>query len=155
MLVTHDRHHRNADLLLQLRGRHVNPPPLGDVDHVQRDHQWPAEFDQLTDEIEIPLQVARIDDNDDEVRRRRVSPQAAQHFHRHVLIGRAANQTVCARQIDDVHPSPVIELASAGFLFNGDAGVVGDLLPQAGERVEDRRLARVRIAGKRNRQRGG
>ena len=50
--------------------------------------------------------------------------------------------------------SPAVgELAAAGLLLDGDAGVVGDLLAQAGEGVEDRRLAAVGIAGQRDGER--
>ena len=48
---------------------------------------------------------------------------------------------------------PVGQLAPARLLLDGDAGIVRDLLPQAGQGVEDRRLAAVGISRQGNRQR--
>jgi hypothetical protein len=45
------------------------------------------------------------------------------------------------------------EMPESLFAFYRHAGVVGDLLAQARQRVEEARLARVRIARERNRQR--
>ena len=41
-------------------------------------------------------------------------------------------------------------LEVAGFLFDRDARIIADPLPHAGERREQRRLARVRIADEGN-----
>ena len=43
---------------------------------------------------------------------------------------------------------------AALFLFNGDAGIIRDLLPKAGERVKKRRLSASGVPGERNRDFG-
>ena len=79
---------------------------LGDVHHVQRDHQRPAHLNELADQIEVALKVAGIDDNDHHVGRPGIRAQAAQNFHRHLLVGRSADQAVGAGQIDNVDQRP-------------------------------------------------
>ena len=58
------------------------------------------------DEVEVALQVAGIDDDDDHVGRGGVGAQAAEDLHGHDLIGRAADEAVGAGQVDDLGPAP-------------------------------------------------
>ena len=53
-------------MFFQIFRRNKQPAALGDVHHVQGDHQWAAQLDELADEIEIALKVAGINDDDDE-----------------------------------------------------------------------------------------
>ena len=46
LLVADDRDHRHAELACELLRRHLMPAPLGDVHHVQRDDQRPAQLDR-------------------------------------------------------------------------------------------------------------
>jgi len=53
------RDHRddgNTDLPAEQVGPHLDALLLGDVDHVQADHQWGRESQQLSDQIEVALQ---------------------------------------------------------------------------------------------------
>src|SRR5690349_14576496 len=83
----------------------------------------------------------------------RFPAEAAQDFHGAKFIGRSADEAVRAGQVDDVGPGAIGQLASSGFLFDGDARVVGDFLAKAGESVEERGFAGVGIAGEGNGQR--
>ena len=73
-----DGNHRHTEFALQSIGRHVHATALRDVHHVQRHDHRPAEFDELADEIQIALKIARIDNDDDHVRRVRVATKPAQ-----------------------------------------------------------------------------
>ncbi len=151
-LGPHDGNHRNAQFPLEFLGRYVYVATLGDVHHVQRDNQRAAQLYELADQVQIALQIAGIDDNDDDVRAFHIRPNSAEDFHRDLFIGGAADEAVGAGQIDDVAPAAIGQLAAADFFFDGYAGIVGDFLAQAGEGVEDGCLAAVGITGQRNDQ---
>ena len=76
---------------------------------------------------------------------------AAKHDVAGDLLVRAATaQRVGAGQIDQVNAAARRRLQHAGFAFDGDAGVVRNLLPAAGQRVEQGGLAAVGGADERN-----
>ena len=65
---------------------------------------------------------------------------------RHGLIARERVEAVSAGQVQDADLSTSSGAEHAFLALHGDAGVIGHLLPAAGEQVEERRLAAVRIA---------
>ena len=65
------------------------------------DDRRQAEFEHLADQVQIALQVARIDDAQHDVERRHVALPAEQHIDGDHLVGRARGEAVRARQIDD------------------------------------------------------
>jgi hypothetical protein len=121
-------------------------PLLGHIDHVQHQNRRQAEFEHLGDHVEIALDIGGIDHADDTVRTRRIGPAAQQHIPQNGLIGRAGIQAVSARQVDQPQFFAMLAVALADLLFDGHAGVVGHLLLQAREQVEERGLPRVRVA---------
>ena len=64
----------------------------------------------------------------------------------YLFVGRICCETVCAREIDDCRFDSIPQLDPALFLFNSDTGIIPDLLPHAGEGIEERRLSGVRIS---------
>ena len=130
------------------RGR-VDADALGSgaVADVEGQDERQAQLQQLRGEVQVALQVRGVDDVDDGV-----GLTAQQVVTGDDLLGREGREAVGARQVDEAtHDVPVAEGAlRAG---HGLAGPVADVLPRAGERVEDARLAGVGIAGQGQRQR--
>ena len=139
------RHDRHAEPFRQCGDVDFDLPVAGQIDHVQRDDRRQAQREHLADEEQIPLQVAGVDDGQHDVGRRGVVAAAEQHVDRDHFVRRARREAVRARQVDQLERLPVV-LQVAGLLFDRDARIVADPLPHAGERGEERRLARVRIA---------
>ena len=107
---------------------------------------------ELADQVEIALEVARVDDDDDDVRRRGVGRRPRRTSIATCSSGeRLIRLYVPGRSMTSIQRrSAVRQLAAAGLFFDGDAGIVRDFLAQAGEGVEDRGLAAVGIAGQRD-----
>jgi hypothetical protein len=144
-LVRLDRNNGNAELPGQLLRINVDAEPFGDVDHVQRHDHGHAEFEGLRRQIKVALQVGRIHDGDDDVRPGRAGLLAEDNVHGHHLVRAARGQAVGAGQVDEVDGTPG-ERAPPLLRLDGDAGIVADALVQAGQGVEQRGLARVRVA---------
>jgi len=68
--------------------RHVdrNAPALGDVGHVERDDGGQTQLEDLRCEVEIPREVARVQDRDDAVQRRLARLLAEQNVDRHEFL---------------------------------------------------------------------
>ena len=145
--IADHRDHRHPQFASERCGIDRLAAPGGDVGHVQCDHERPAQLDQLADQEEVACQAAGIDHRHDQVGRRRVRAQAAQHRHRHVLVGRLRDQAIGAGQVNDLDRATIRQHGASGLLLDRDAGIVGDLLPQSGEGIEQRGLAAVGIAG--------
>ena len=129
----------------------ARPLRARDVGHVQRDHHRPAEPRQLEHEAQVHAQVGRVDDGDDRVGRRLAVAPAVDHLERDLLVGRRRRQAVGAGQVDaPTRVRPFVQPRQADLALDRDAGVVGDLLARAGEQVEERRLAAVRVADQRD-----
>ena len=92
--------------------------------------------------------------DDDHVRPGFALLLAEDHIDGHHLIGAARRQAVGAGQVDQVE-----RLAAAGHLaflgLDGDAGIVADVLAQAGQGIEESGLAGVGIADQGGRRCGG
>ncbi len=113
---------------------------LGLVRHVERADHRDAQLLELQAEVEIPLQVGRIDHVDDDVR-----PLLQEEIARHDLVQRIGGQAVDARQVDDPE-ARVAEVVDSLALLHGDAGIVPHLVMGAGDGVEEACLARIRVA---------
>src|SRR3546814_2177991 len=59
-------------------------------------------------------------------------------------------EAVAAGQVDQRQRPTIGEAGMASLAFDGDARIVGDLLPRAGQRVEQARFAGVGIADERD-----
>ena len=140
----HDRH---AEFLLEPRAVDPEPAAARKVAHVERDDHRHAEVAQLEGQSQVELQVRRIDDADDELRRRLAGQPAEQEVARDRLVERGRREAVGAGQVEDAVLAASRRTDERSFLaLDGDARVVGHLLAAAGEPVEQRRLAAVRHA---------
>ena len=119
---------------------------LRDVHHVQRDDDGDAEFEHLRGDVEVAVQVGRIHDGDDHIRARNTGDATEQEVARDGFIGRTHLQRIAAGEIDEFHRLAVAAEKLAGLFFDRHAGVIPHFLPQAGEGVENRALARVGIS---------
>ena len=132
-----------AELLRELA--QVDPVAVlaDDVDHVHRHDDRDAERHQLGGEVEVALDVRAIDDVEDRVRL-----LLHEVFARDDLLQRIRRERVDAGQVlDDDVP---VALQAAVLLLDRHAWPVADVLVRAGERIEQRRLAAVRVPRERD-----
>ena len=142
------RDHRHTQLLLQSRRRDFHPARPGDVHHVQHHDGRDAQVEHLHREVKIALEVAGIDHADDAIRLGRVGAPPQQHIPRDGLVRRASAQAVRAGKVEDSQQLAVLVVAGALLFLDRHPGVVGHLLGEAGQGVEQRRLAGVRVPHK-------
>ena len=143
----HGFDHRHAEFSVDsLRGVDGDAALFGDVDHVQRQHHRQAEALDFEHQAQVQAQVGGVDDADDGVGRLLAVAQAGHHVARDRFVGRGGGQAVGARQVEHAEGAAGRRGEAAFLAFDGDAGVVGDLLARAGQAVEQRGLAAVRIA---------
>jgi hypothetical protein len=139
----------DAELVFEACHANVEARGHGDIHHVEHKDHRSAEVENLVNEIEISLQIRGVDDAKDPVRLWSIGPPAEQHIARHGFVGRTRGERVCAGEIDDGDGLSVLRVGGADLLLDGHAGIVADLLFQAGERVEERALSAVRVADER------
>ena len=114
---------------------------LGDVAHVEGEHHGHAQLHELHRQIQVALQVRRVDHVDDHV-----GFFLDDEIPRDPLFLGVGRQAVGARQIHDVEFRVAAE-AGAFLLFDRHAGIVADVLAGAGQLVEQGGLAGIGIAG--------
>ena len=106
--------------------------------------------DDLADEVEVPFEVARVYDADNDVGRGSMVCRAEEDVGCDPLVGRSRNKAVCPRQIKQSRFRPFAQSEAPFLPLDGHAGIVADSLPEAGQGVKQRRLAGIRIAHERN-----
>ena len=143
----HQRHHRTAERLGQRLGIDPDAAFARDVHHVERDQDGHAHLQQLHGQIEMTLQVAGVEHVDDEIG---LAPE--QIVARDHLVERAGIERIDAGQVDHPHPASV-EFQRAFLALDRHARPVARGLADAGQGVEEGRLAAVGIAGQGERQR--
>ena len=77
---------------------------------------------------------------EDAFRPGRILTQVEQDIPRDALVGGVCTEAVTSRQVEQLDLFSMLSDELPRFLFDGHAGVVGDLLTQAGEGVEERGL---------------
>ena len=134
-----DRYHGAAEGLRQRGGVYLVPALLGQVDHVQRDDDGDAGFDELAREVQVALGVRGVHHVDDEVRLafRQVLPRD------HLLRG-VGGEGVDAGEVDELRFRMLAQ--GAGFLLDGHPGPVAHVLVAACQFIEEGGLAAVRVA---------
>ncbi len=140
-----DRDHRHSERGLE-RG-HVDLDPCGSglVHHVERDDRGDTGLEHLVREVEMPLQRARIAHHHD---RCGSAPRPwKDRVDRDLLLGRSRGQAVGSRDVDQIDADSAVELDPAHASIDGDAGIVSGPRARAGERIEERRLAGIGVAG--------
>ena len=132
---------RNAKLLGELLDVDHVAALLDDIHHVQRDNDRDAHFKQLGGQVQVTLDVGRINEVHDGVRLLVYEIVAC-----YDLLERVRRQRVNTRQVSDRNFLVALELAF--LLLDRNARPVADILRRTGQIVEHGRLAAVRVAGK-------
>ena len=135
-----DLHDLAAELLRELVDIDLVAALAHDVHHVHGHDHRDAQLGQLCGEVEVALKVRAVDDVEDGVR-----PLVDQ-----VVAGDDLLQRVGAERVNagKVHDDDVVMLFQPAFLFlDRDARPVANKLIGAGQRIEQRRLAAVRVTG--------
>ena len=114
-----------------------------EVHHIDRDHHRQAQLGELRRQVEVALDVRAVHDVQDG--RRRVLDEIAP---RDLLLQRIRRERVDARQVLD--DDRLVTLEEAVLLLDRHARPVADVLARACQRIEERRLAAVRVARERN-----
>ena len=132
---------RNAQLLGELLDVDDVAALPDNIHHVERDNDRQTHFDQLRGQVEVALDVGRIDEVHDGVRL-----LVYEIVARYDLFQRVRRERVDTRQVSDADFLIGLELAL--FLLDRNARPVANVLRCTGQIVEHGRLAAVRVAGK-------
>ena len=132
---------RNAKLLGELLDVDHVAALLNDIHHVQRDNDRDTHFKQLGGQVQVTLDVGRINEVHDGVRLLVYEIVAC-----YDLLERVRRQRVNTRQVSDRNFLVALELAF--LLLDRNTRPVADILRRTGQIVEHGRLAAVRVAGK-------
>gem|GEM_PF-5562707 len=142
--------HRHAQFLRQHIGVQLQPVAGGQVDHVERDHGGQAQRDQLQREAQMIVEVRRVDHNHQRVGQLFAGLLAQHEVAGHLLVGAGRRQAVGAGQVDQFDRPAVCQRQPARLALHRDARIIAQLLPRAGQRVEQGALARIGIADQRD-----
>ena len=123
---------------------------LGDIGLIERNHHRQTELGDLGGEEEITEQVGRVDDEHHRVRTPGADDIAREGVDDDLLVGRSGGEGVKSREVEQLNFPPVAEIADAGLTGDGDARIIADALPQAGQGVEEGRLAGVGVTDERD-----
>ena len=125
----------------------LEPVALGEVDHVERDDRRQAELDQLQREAQMIVEVGRVDDDQQRVGLPLALLLAEQDVAGDRFVGAGRIEAVGAGQVDQLDRAAVGQRQPARMPLDRDAGIIADLLARAGQRVEQRALAGIGVAG--------
>ena len=95
------------------------------------------------------FEIGSVDDEHDDLGRGLAFEFAVDDLARHLLVGARGIEAVGTRQVDQLERFSARQRQPAGLALYRDAGIIGDLLPRAGQRVEQGRLARIGVADQR------
>ena len=142
-------HRRRGDDRHAELGRHaveidIDAAPRCDVDHVEDEQQRPPDAFELDHQPQGQAEIGGVGDTEQQIRRRLRGETPEHDVARHFFIGTARAQRIGARQIDKTDAAAGRGAQHAGFALDGHARIVRDLLPAAGQRIEQRGLAAVR-----------
>ena len=141
--------HRHAELGRKLCQIDVDAAAARDVDHVEDEQHRPADALQFDHQTERHAKIGGVGDAEQKIGRALAGDAAEHDVAGDLLVGAAAAQRIGARQVDQIDAVAGQRAQHAGFALDGDAGIVRDLLPAAGQRIEQRGLAAVRRADQR------
>ena len=77
----------HAEFFFETRRVDLDPGARGEIEHVQRDDDGPAEVENLVNEVEVPLEIGGVDNADDAVGLRSVFAAAEEHVAENRFIG--------------------------------------------------------------------
>jgi hypothetical protein len=146
--------HVDAEAAAQRRQVELAAARLHLVDHGQHQQRGEPALERLVHEPEPAPQRGRIGHDQQRIGKRLAGDGPVQHPLHHLLVRRLSLERVGSRQVEDRdRAASAFERPAAPL--HGDAGIVADAGGRAGERVEERRLARIRRADQRDANRGG
>ena len=131
-------------------GVELEPVALGEVDHVERDHGRQAEVDQLQREAQVIVEVGGVDHDQQRLRQPLALLLAEQHVAGDRFVGAGRIEAVGAGQVDQFDRRAVGQDGPADVALDRHARIIADLLPGAGQRVEQGALAGIGIADDRD-----
>jgi hypothetical protein len=123
---------------------------LGDVEHVERQHERPAHLLQLQHQAQDQPQVGGVGHADQGLGRDPRRPAAHHGVAGDDLVGAAGAQGIGAGQVEHAHLAAGGRGQHALLPLDRNAGVVGHLLAAAGQGVEQGGLAGIGIADQRD-----
>ena len=152
--VPDDADHRHAERSAERLEVDAPAARVQLVDHRDDETGRQPEPQHLRDEEQRARQRAGVGRHDQRVGRRDLGHLAAQQPRDDGLVRADRIEAVGAGQVDHHDRAPV-DLGAALAPLDRHAGVVSDLRAEAGQCVEERRLARVRRAEEAEAERGG
>ena len=139
-LFRRDRHDRHAQPPLEFGHIDLDALRAHIVHKAERHDHGQAKRNELQRQIQVALDVGRIHDVENAVQ------LVGQHIlARDDLLLRIGRERIDARQVDDVHAHAIVADV-AGLAVDRYARPVADMLVGAGQAVEQRGLAAVRVA---------
>ena len=114
-----------------------------DVEHVEHEDHRPAGALELQQQADGQAQIGRIRHAQHEVGHDLAGGLAEHEVAGDLLVRAAAAQRIGAGQVDHGDLAAQRRDEEAFLALDGDAGIVRDLLPAAGQRIEQRGLAAV------------
>ena len=142
-LLRADAHDLAVEALFELREVDLVARALHEVHHVDGHHHRHADLGELRSEVEVALDVHAVHDVQDRGRL-----LVHEEVARDLLLQRVGGERVDARQV--LHDDVLVPLEPAVLLLHRHARPVPDVLVGSRQLVEERRLAAVRVARKRN-----
>ena len=138
----HQRHRRSK---LPCQGKHVHLPALlvQLVGHVEQDQRGQSHGDDAPGQHQMPVQVVGVQHQDDGVGTLGAAHFAVENIHGYFFVFRLGIEAVDAREVDQRHLFARVQAKGADVVLHGDAGEISYSLPQSGEAIEQRGLARV------------
>jgi len=112
------------------------PVPLGEIDHVQRDHRGPAERDNFLCEHQMLFEVGGIENHNEHFGRSFAWKFAVDDLPGNFLVRARRFERIGTRQVDQLDRLAARQDQPPRLTLDSHARIVGDLLPRAGERIE-------------------
>ena len=122
---------------------------LSGIGHGQSDDQRTLQLEQLLYEVKTLVQAGRVDNGENAVRRRCPFHVAQDDVDRYLLLERMRAERVRAGQVNEFERA-LPDLQGADMTLDRNARVVANALPQPGQPIEERALARIGITDNRN-----
>ncbi len=141
-----DLGHRGTQLPGKFQRIHLSAARLHQVAHVQQDHGGQPQRQHGRGQHQLAGEMQRIEDDEYGVGLGRAGHLAAQHIDGDARVLGVRRERVDAGQIDEGEVFTADSSHGAHALFHGHAGIVGHLLAQAGQAVEEGGFATVRGA---------
>ena len=138
-------HRRSAEALRQLLNVNLDAFGIRGIEHRQRYGNGNAELKQLLHEVQTLIQIGRINNRENAVRRPHALQPTENDIDRDLFFVGVRAQCMRAGQINQFDRD-VIDTNRADMAFNSDARVISDALPQTRQAIEYRAFATVGIA---------